>query len=128
MLLPSISAEKLHADDTPVPVLAPGLGKTKLGRLWTYVRDDRPRETRHRQQCGSRKVRIARANIPRRRFPIGSARCRAQSYNTVQLTIVSARPPVVHDDGSIEHAGEDMQNLSALVPGRELCSHFLHTD
>ena len=37
-----MSAEKLHADDTPVPVLAPGLGKTKLGRLWTYVRDNRP--------------------------------------------------------------------------------------
>ena len=37
-----MSAEKLHGDDTPVPVLAPGLGKTKTGRLWTYVRDDRP--------------------------------------------------------------------------------------
>ena len=36
------SAHKLHADDTPVPVLAPGNGKTKTGRLWTYVRDDRP--------------------------------------------------------------------------------------
>jgi len=34
--------QKLHADDTPVPVLAPGLGKTKVGRLWAYVRDDRP--------------------------------------------------------------------------------------
>jgi transposase len=33
---------KLRADDTPVPVLAPGNGKTKTGRLWTYVRDDRP--------------------------------------------------------------------------------------
>jgi transposase len=37
-----ISAAKIHADDTPVPVLAPGNGKTKTGRLWTYVRDDRP--------------------------------------------------------------------------------------
>jgi len=37
-----MSAGKLHADDTPVPVLAPGSGKTKTGRLWTYVRDDRP--------------------------------------------------------------------------------------
>jgi transposase len=37
-----MSAEKLHTDDTPVPVLAPGNGKTKTGRLWTYVRDDRP--------------------------------------------------------------------------------------
>ena len=36
------AATKLHADDTPVPVLAPGNGKTKTGRLWTYVRDDRP--------------------------------------------------------------------------------------
>jgi len=37
-----MSAAKLHGDDIPVPVLAPGLGKTKTGRLWTYVRDDRP--------------------------------------------------------------------------------------
>ena len=37
-----LAAAKLHADDTPVPVLAPGNGKTKTGRLWTYVRDDRP--------------------------------------------------------------------------------------
>jgi len=37
-----MAAEKLHADDTPVPVLDPGRGKTRTGRLWTYVRDDRP--------------------------------------------------------------------------------------
>src|SRR5271163_3948150 len=37
-----MSAQKLHAGDTPVPVLAPGLGRTKTGRLWTYVRADRP--------------------------------------------------------------------------------------
>lgn len=36
------AGRKLHADDTPMPVLAPGNGKTKTGRLWTYVRDDRP--------------------------------------------------------------------------------------
>lgn len=36
------TAEKLHADDTPVPVLAPGHGRTRQGRLWSYVRDDRP--------------------------------------------------------------------------------------
>jgi transposase len=37
-----LAAGKLHADDTSVPVLAPGQGRTKTGRLWTYVRDDRP--------------------------------------------------------------------------------------
>lgn len=31
---------KLHADDTPIPVLAPGNRKTRTGRLWVYVRDD----------------------------------------------------------------------------------------
>ena len=36
-----MSATKLHGDDTPVPVLCPGRGTTKQGRLWTYVRDDR---------------------------------------------------------------------------------------
>ena len=30
-----------HADDTPVPVLAPGAGKTKIGRQWVYLRDER---------------------------------------------------------------------------------------
>ena len=37
-----LASDILHGDDTPVPVLAPGLGKTKTGRLWTYVRDGRP--------------------------------------------------------------------------------------
>ena len=32
----------LHADDPPVPVLDPGKDKTKTGRLWTVVRDERP--------------------------------------------------------------------------------------
>jgi transposase len=35
-----LAGRKLHADDTPIPVLAPGNGKTKTARLWTYVRDD----------------------------------------------------------------------------------------
>lgn len=36
------SGAALHADDTPVPVLDPGRKKTKNGRLWTLVRDERP--------------------------------------------------------------------------------------
>ena len=35
-----MAAERLHGDDTTVPVLAQG--KTVTGRLWTYVRDDKP--------------------------------------------------------------------------------------
>jgi transposase len=35
-----LSAERLHGDDTTVPVLAKG--KTDIGRIWVYVRDDKP--------------------------------------------------------------------------------------
>ena len=35
-----LAAERLHADDTTVPILAKG--KTITGHIWTYVRDDRP--------------------------------------------------------------------------------------
>src|SRR3977135_1345458 len=35
-----LAAERLHGDDTTVPILAKG--KTVKGHIWTYVRDDRP--------------------------------------------------------------------------------------
>jgi transposase len=38
----ALGTYKIHGDDTPVPVLCPGRRTTKEGRLWTYVRDDRP--------------------------------------------------------------------------------------
>jgi len=37
-----MASRVIHADDTPVDVLAPGNGKTKTGRLWVYLRDERP--------------------------------------------------------------------------------------
>src|SRR6266478_6085608 len=40
ILMHVVAGERIHADDTTVPVLAKG--KTRTGRLWTYVRDDRP--------------------------------------------------------------------------------------
>ncbi len=36
------ASTKLSADDTPIPVLDPGRGRTRTGRLWVYARDDRP--------------------------------------------------------------------------------------
>src|SRR5579871_5365893 len=36
------ASTKIFADDTPIPVLDPGRGRTKTGRLWVYARDDRP--------------------------------------------------------------------------------------
>jgi len=37
-----LAADKVFADETTLPVLDPGRGKTKTGRLWCYAVDDRP--------------------------------------------------------------------------------------
>ena len=37
-----LSSSKVFADDTTLPVLDPGRGRTKTGRLWCYAVDDRP--------------------------------------------------------------------------------------
>ena len=37
-----MAAPAIHSDDTPIQVLAPGLGRTRTGRLWAYVVDERP--------------------------------------------------------------------------------------
>ncbi len=36
-----MAGDRVFADDTPLPVLDPGRGRTKTGRLWAYTRDDR---------------------------------------------------------------------------------------
>jgi transposase len=42
LLSTAMASAKLFADDTTLPVLDPGRGKTKTGRLWCYAVDDRP--------------------------------------------------------------------------------------
>jgi transposase len=42
MLGTVLAAPKMFADDTTLPVLDPGRGRTKTGRLWCYAVDDRP--------------------------------------------------------------------------------------
>ena len=37
-----MSSTRIFADDTTLPVLDPGRGRTKTGRLWGYAIDDRP--------------------------------------------------------------------------------------
>ena len=37
-----IASGRVHADDTPMPVLTPGAGMTKPGRLWAYLSEERP--------------------------------------------------------------------------------------
>ncbi len=38
----ALAGLRVHADDTPMPMLAPGRGRTQTARFWAYLRDDRP--------------------------------------------------------------------------------------
>ena len=60
------SGDAIHADDTPVPVLDPGRGKTKTGRLWVAVRDERPWSSGFPLPPFTATRRIARRNRRRR--------------------------------------------------------------
>ena len=71
-----MAAEKLHVDDTPVPVLAPGTGRTKTGRLWVYLRDERPFGGRRRQRSSIAILLIARPSIRARSWRASMASCR----------------------------------------------------
>jgi transposase len=42
MMTTVLASPKIFADDTTLPVLDPGRGRTKTGRLWCYAVDNRP--------------------------------------------------------------------------------------
>lgn len=70
------AAEKLHADDTPVPVLDPGRGKTETGRWWTHVRDDRPAASRDPPAVWYRYSPDRKASIRKRTCAVSGAFCK----------------------------------------------------
>ena len=64
-----LRATKIHADDTPVKVLAPGSGKSATGRRWAYVVDDRASECRHPA------ARLVSVHFQPRRYPSQTRTC-----------------------------------------------------
>jgi transposase len=67
ILMHVFAGERIHAGDTTVPVLAKS--KTRTGRLWTYVRDDRPFAGPDPSgQCSSTRAIVA-ASIPSNIWP-----------------------------------------------------------
>lgn len=71
-----MDCRKLHTDDTPVPELAPGRKKTKTGRIWTYVRDDRTAGLSAPPQHGSPFRRTGRESILSNTFATIMVCCR----------------------------------------------------
>ena len=60
------ASDHLFADDTPIPVLDPGRGRTKTGRLWVYARDQRPGADPSRRRRSTSTRRIAGPSVRRR--------------------------------------------------------------
>ena len=72
-----MSSTRIFADDTPLPVLDPGRGRTKTGRLWGYAVDDRPWNGRPRRRWSTSTPRTARASARPRTWPTSRASCRS---------------------------------------------------
>ena len=70
-----MAGTRLRADDTPVPVLAPGTGKTSTGRLWAYLRDERPYDG-DAPPCATDTVQIEEVNALARIWSDSAACCR----------------------------------------------------
>jgi transposase len=84
----------LHADDTTVPVLDPGRGKTKNGRLWTAVRDERPFGSAAPPAAFYRYSRpTARPNTRRRCLSAVAASCTPTATPASPLSMNPSRTP-----------------------------------
>src|SRR3954451_15265268 len=74
-----LAAERLHGDDTTVPILAKG--KTVKGCIWTYVRDDRPFGSRAPPAALYYASRDRRHEHPSRHLKAFSGILQADAYN-----------------------------------------------
>jgi hypothetical protein len=70
-----MAGRAIHADDTPVPVLTPGAGRTKTGRQRVYLHDERPVGAARHQPCSIATRPTARAITPEFNSPTSPASC-----------------------------------------------------
>jgi hypothetical protein len=87
-----LGGTKIHADNTPVPVLAPGEGKAKTGRLWIYVREDR-----QEGDANAPAVRFAYSTNHQGEHPEGQLRPFG-SRSSRESPADSATPPFLSED------------------------------
>jgi transposase len=86
-----LAGERLHGDDTPVPVLAKG--KTDQGRLWVYVRDDRPFAGGAPPAALFKFSRDRRGEHPKRHLERWSGVLQADAYAGFGALYETDRPP-----------------------------------
>ena len=98
-----LAAERLHGDDTTVPVLAKG--KTDIARLWVYVRDDRPFAGTDPPAALFHYSRDRRGAHPRAHLASWSGILQADAYGGYgELYAVGRQPGPVFEAGCFAHA------------------------
>jgi transposase len=86
-----LAAERLHGDDTTVPVLAKG--KTDTGRCWVYARDDRPFAGPAPPAAVFHYSRDRRGEHPQRHLARWSGILQADAYGGYEALYVAGRSP-----------------------------------
>ena len=87
----ALSAERLHGDETTVPILAKG--KTVTGRIWTYVRDDRPFGSQTPPAAVYYASRDRRGEHPQRHLRNFTGILQADAYNGLNALFETTRQP-----------------------------------
>ena len=86
-----LAAERLHGDETTVPILAKG--KTVTGRIWTYVRDDRPFGSQAPPAAVYYASRDRRGEHPQRHLQQFTGILQADAYNGLNALFKAERQP-----------------------------------
>ena len=86
-----LAAERLHGDETTVPILAKG--KTATGRIWTYVRDDRPFGSQTPPAAVYYASRDRRGEHPQRHLQNFTGILQADAYSGLNALFETARQP-----------------------------------
>lgn len=86
-----LAAERLHGDETTVPILAKG--KTVTGRIWTYVRDDRPFGSQAPPAAVYYASRDRRGEHPQRHLQNFIGILQADAYNGLNALFETTRQP-----------------------------------
>ena len=99
-----LAAPVIHTDDTPVAVLAPGRGRTRTGRLWIYLVDERP-------WCGSRPPAALyrfspdrKGERPREHLAGFQGMIQADAFSGYEALTRGPGPPPIHHAACWAHA------------------------
>jgi len=88
-----MAAPVIHTDDTPIAVLAPGMGKTRTGRLWTYLTDERPWQGEWAPAAWYRFSPDRKGERPREHLASFHGVIQADAYSGYEALVRQAGPP-----------------------------------